>query len=110
MVLLSEPSQLSQTYGSRRPLRADESALVQRVSRRAAVVPGAKHDDQDDVLGLVGQMLAMMQPGTRPSAENKRADTGYRPFSQSLETAMYARDADSLAAWMRWPRSSLKTL
>ena len=59
----------------------------------------AKHDDQVDALGLIGQMLATMLPGVAPIATKKIANSGYRPVEASLQMEIYNRDADSLAAY-----------
>ena len=44
--------------------------------------PAAKHDDQVDALGLVGQLLDQMVPGQKPKVPEKpKSDSGYRPLS-----------------------------
>jgi predicted phage terminase large subunit-like protein len=41
--------------------------------------PAGKHDDQVDALGLIGQLLDIIQPGQHPpKADLKKVDTGYR--------------------------------
>src|SRR5262245_7598759 len=48
--------------------------------------PAGKHDDQVDALGLIGQLLDIIQPGQHPpKPEPKKIDTGYRPVSGLAE-------------------------
>ena len=45
--------------------------------------PAGKHDDQVDALGLIGQLLAIIQPGQHPpKPEVKAPDSGYRPAGE----------------------------
>jgi len=48
--------------------------------------PAGKHDDQVDALGLIGQLLDIIQPGQHPpKPEAKPADSGYRPAGELAE-------------------------
>jgi phage terminase large subunit-like protein len=45
--------------------------------------PAGKHDDQVDALGLIGQLLDIIQPGQHPpKPEVKAPDSGYRPAGE----------------------------
>jgi len=58
--------------------------------------PVGKHDDMVDALGLVGQLLSMMQPGSRPAKKPPQRDLAYRPFVSTTEMDLYARGGDDL--------------
>ncbi len=45
--------------------------------------PAGKHDDQVDMLGLIGQLLDQMMAGRRPAQAKKLADHSYRGVSHS---------------------------
>jgi hypothetical protein len=48
--------------------------------------PAGKHDDQVDALGLIGQLLDIIQPGQHPpKPEVKPPDSGYRPAGELAE-------------------------
>ena len=56
--------------------------------------PTGKHDDQVDALGLIGQLLDIIQPGQHPpKPEPKKVDTGYRPIGGLAEQPL---------DWMLW--------
>jgi hypothetical protein len=56
--------------------------------------PAGKHDDQVDALGLIGQLLDIIQPGQHPpKPEPKKVDTGYRPIGGLAEQPL---------DWMLW--------
>ena len=46
--------------------------------------PAGKHDDQVDALGLVGQLLDRVTPGTKPKKpdEEKKPDPYYAPLEE----------------------------
>jgi predicted phage terminase large subunit-like protein len=48
--------------------------------------PAGKHDDQVDALGLIGQLLDIIQPGQYPpKPEVNPPDSGYRPAGELAE-------------------------
>ena len=90
--MLSTPATEVKTEGDSRSLTAERPrsakrgsvtlrglvtrcAVVSGISVRVAFVSGGKHDDQVDALGLIGQLLDTIRPGSElPKAEEGRAD------------------------------------
>jgi len=97
------------------PTRGDKSVRAQSIRGRMALeglylpssaswvsalrsellsFPTGKHDDQVDALGLIGQLLDIIQPGQHPpKPEPKKVDTGYRPIGGLAEQPL---------DWMLW--------
>jgi predicted phage terminase large subunit-like protein len=97
------------------PVRGDKAVRAQSIRGRMAVeglyipqeafwatdlrlellaFPAGKHDDQVDALGLIGQLLDTITPGSKPHiCEELSRDTGYRP---------YAFDQGRPNDWMAW--------
>ena len=85
------------------PVRGDKAVRAQSIRGRMAVeglyipqdaswaaglrselltFPAGKHDDQVDVLGLIGQLLDTITSGGKPRiAEQSSRDTGYRVYA-----------------------------
>lgn len=60
--------------------------------------PVAKHDDQVDALGLIGQLLTMMLPGTRPPDRKENVyepdKDPYPPFTDDRQFHSWMRNDD----------------
>ena len=57
--------------------------------------PAGKHDDQVDALGLIGQVLDRMTPGTAPREPEKIRGANEITMDQVWELARFRRDADA---------------
>jgi hypothetical protein len=70
-------------HGFGRSLSAIRRLLGDDAPVRASRFPAGKHDDQVDALGLIGQLLDIIQPGQHPpKPEVKAPDSGYRPAGE----------------------------
>jgi len=65
--------------------------------------PVSKHDDMVDALGLIGQLLDMMQPRAKPVKEEKLGleryglkDGSYQPFVDDAQMDKWLRNDDPL--------------
>jgi hypothetical protein len=50
--------------------------------------PAAKHDDQVDALGLIGQLLDRMVAGTAPEKTNELPRDAYREFGERRDDSV----------------------
>ena len=66
-------------------LSSEECALASRPLQELMSLPGGKHDDACDALGLIGQMFTTLLVGQRPKQKPKVPDSGYRPFANVTE-------------------------